>query len=148
MLILKCLRKKFGPIFNELLKFLPKKFSVCYALKYMALDPGSGIGFFRSKGHRIPDPDPQHCSVVKRQDVMWRRLARKFRRVEIKVPADIRGRILWRNPDKSLESFPPSCSKWRLQLCLEISISSNSRNLLQCLQCVSVHCKGESRKTW
>ncbi len=33
-----------------------------------------------------------------------------------------------------------------LQLCLEISISSNSRNLLQFPQFVTVHCKGERRK--
>jgi hypothetical protein len=29
MLFLKWYRKKFGPIFKELLKFLPKKFSIC-----------------------------------------------------------------------------------------------------------------------
>ncbi len=34
-----------------------------------------------------------------------------------------------------------------VHLCLEISISSNSRNLSQFLQFVTVHCKGESRKT-
>ncbi len=42
-----------------------------------------------------------------------------------------RGRILGRNLDKS---FPPCYSQSPLQLCLEISISSNSRNLLQFLQ--------------
>ncbi len=41
-----------------------------------------------------------------------------------------RGRILGRNPDKSLNSFP-SCLSQSQQLCHEISISSNSRNLLQ-----------------
>ncbi len=51
--------------------------------------------------------------------------------------------ILVKNPDKSLKSFPES----PLQLCTEISISSNSRNLLQFLECVTVHCKGERRKT-
>ncbi len=40
----------------------------------------------------------------------------------------------------SLKSFPPCYSK--SPLCLEIFISSNSRNLLQFLQCVTVHCKG------
>jgi hypothetical protein len=35
---------------------------------------------------------------------------------------------------KSLNSFPPCYSQSPLQLCLEISISSNSRNLLQFLQ--------------
>ncbi len=40
------------------------------------------------------------------------------------------GRILGRNSDKSLKRFPHSYSKPPLQLCLEISISSNSRNLL------------------
>ncbi len=58
-----------------------------------------------------------------------------------------RGRIPGRNPDKSLQSFPPCYSKSSLQLWLEISISSNSRNFLQFLQCVTVHCR-ERRKTW
>jgi hypothetical protein len=44
-----------------------------------------------------------------------------------------RGRILGRNPDKSLQIFPPSYSQSTLQLCLGISISSNSRKLLQFL---------------
>ncbi len=44
-------------------------------------------------------------------------------------PILYRGRILGRNPDKSLKSFPPCKSQSPLQLCLEISISSNSRNL-------------------
>jgi hypothetical protein len=38
------------------------------------------------------------------------------------------------NPDKSLKNFPPCYSQSSLQLCLEISISSNSRNLLQFLE--------------
>jgi hypothetical protein len=33
-----------------------------------------------------------------------------------------------------------------LQLCLEISVSSNSRNLLQFLQFDTVHCKEKGRK--
>jgi hypothetical protein len=37
-----------------------------------------------------------------------------------------KGRILGRNPDKSLKSFPPCYPKSPLQLCLEISFSSNS----------------------
>ncbi len=41
-----------------------------------------------------------------------------------------RGQILGRNPDKSLKSFLPSYSQSPLQLCLEIFISSNSRNFL------------------
>jgi hypothetical protein len=45
-----------------------------------------------------------------------------------------RDRILGRNPDKSLQNFPRCYSQFPLQLCLEISISSNSRNLLQFLQ--------------
>jgi hypothetical protein len=56
-------------------------------------------------------------------------------------------RILGRNPDKSLERFPPCYSKTPSQLCLEISIFSNSRNLFQFLQCVPVQSKGERRKT-
>jgi hypothetical protein len=45
-----------------------------------------------------------------------------------------RGWILGRNPDKSLKSFTPSYTQSPLQLCLKISISSNSRNLLQFLE--------------
>ncbi len=59
-----------------------------------------------------------------------------------------RGRILGRDPNKSLKSFPPCYSQSALQLRLEIFISSNSRNLLQFLQSVPVLCKGERRKTW
>jgi hypothetical protein len=59
-----------------------------------------------------------------------------------------KGRILGQNPDKSLKSFPPCYSQSPLQLCLEISISSNK--LMQPLKyfysSVSVHCKGEFRK--
>jgi hypothetical protein len=43
-------------------------------------------------------------------------------------------RILERYQDKSLQSFPPCYSPLPLQLCLEISISSYSPNLLQFLQ--------------
>jgi hypothetical protein len=50
-----------------------------------------------------------------------------------------RGRILGRNPDKNLKSFPPCYSESPLQICIEISISSNSRNLLQFLQCVLMY---------
>jgi len=53
--------------------------------------------------------------------------------------------ILIRNPDKSLKSFPPCYSQSPLQLCLEISIPSNSRNLFQFLQ---FSLKWERRKTW
>ncbi len=42
-----------------------------------------------------------------------------------------RGRILGRNLDKSLKSFPPCYSESPLHICIEIYISSNSRNLLQ-----------------
>jgi hypothetical protein len=38
----------------------------------------------------------------------------------------------------TLKSFPPCYSKSHLQLCHEMSISSNSRNLLQFLRCVTV----------
>ncbi len=41
------------------------------------------------------------------------------------------GRILCLNPEKSLKSLPPCYSQSHRQLCLEISISSNSRNLLR-----------------
>jgi hypothetical protein len=42
-----------------------------------------------------------------------------------------RGQILGRNPDKSHKSFLPCYSQSPLQLCLEISISSHSHNLLR-----------------
>jgi hypothetical protein len=45
-----------------------------------------------------------------------------------------RGRMLRRNPDKIRKSFPPCYSQSPTQHCLEISISSNSHNLLQFLQ--------------
>ncbi len=53
------LKKKFGPIFKELLKFLPKKFSICSQIYGFGIrdprsgirDPGSGKNLFR-----IPDP--------------------------------------------------------------------------------------------
>ncbi len=47
ILFLKCWRKKFGPIFKELLNFLPKKLS----LSFQVWDPGSGKNLF-------PFPDP------------------------------------------------------------------------------------------
>ncbi len=59
ILFLKCWRKKFGPIFKELLKFLPKKFSLCSQIYGFGIrDPGSGKNLFRIpdpgvKGHRI-----------------------------------------------------------------------------------------------
>jgi hypothetical protein len=43
------------------------------------------------------------------------------------------GLILGRNTEKSLKSFPVCYSQSPLQLCLEISSSSNSHNLLQFL---------------
>jgi hypothetical protein len=47
-----------------------------------------------------------------------------------------RDRILGRIPDKSLNSFPTWYSESPTQLCIEISISSNSRNLLRYLYTV------------
>jgi hypothetical protein len=45
-------KKKFGPIFKELLKFLPKKFSICSQIYGFGIrEPGSGKNLFR-----IPDP--------------------------------------------------------------------------------------------
>ncbi len=41
------------------------------------------------------------------------------------------GRILGRNPEKSVKSLPPCSSQSALQLCPENSISSDSHNLLQ-----------------
>jgi hypothetical protein len=46
------LKKKFGPVFKELLKFLPKNFSICSQIYGLGIpDPGSGKIPFR-----IPDP--------------------------------------------------------------------------------------------
>ncbi len=76
MLFLKCQRKKFEPIFKELLKFLPKKFSICSQIYGFGIrDPRSGIRDPEKtysgsriqdpdpgvKKERVPDPDPQHC---------------------------------------------------------------------------------------
>ncbi len=48
------LKKKFEPIFEELLKFLPKKFSICSQKYGFGIrDPRSGI---RKNLFRIPDP--------------------------------------------------------------------------------------------
>jgi hypothetical protein len=55
----------------------------------------------------------------------------------------------WTKCRQSLKSFPPCYSQAPIHaVFLEISISSNSCNLLQFLQCVNVHCKRERRKTW
>jgi hypothetical protein len=54
---------------------------------------------------------------------------------------EYRGRILGRNPDKSLKSIPPCYSQSPLQLCLEIYIFSNSYSFYSS---VIVHCKGKS----
>ena len=68
ILVLKCWRKKFGPIFKKLWNFLPKKLSLNSPKYGFGIrDPRSGKNLFRipgSKRHRIPDPDPQHCCPV------------------------------------------------------------------------------------
>jgi hypothetical protein len=56
--------------------------------------------------------------------------SRYVRHAHILIEYVFRSRILGRNPDKSLKSFPPCYTESSLQLCLMISISSNSRNLL------------------
>jgi hypothetical protein len=75
ILVLKCWRKKFGPISKNYKTFYPKNF-VTKLSKIWVWDPGSGIrdpgsgkNLFRtqiqgSKRHRIPDPDPQHWLPV------------------------------------------------------------------------------------
>jgi hypothetical protein len=60
---------------------------------------------------------------------------------------EYRGRILGRNPDKSLKSFPPCYSQSPLQLCLEISISSNSRPYLLPYGLKKSHTETSSLKT-
>jgi hypothetical protein len=72
ILVLKCRRKIFWPIFKELENFLPKQLSICsqnYGFgirdprsgirKKPILDPGSRGQ--KGTGSRIPDSDPQHC---------------------------------------------------------------------------------------
>ncbi len=50
--IFEMLKKKFGPIFKELLKFVRKKFSICYQIYGFGIrDPRSGI-----RENPIPDP--------------------------------------------------------------------------------------------
>jgi hypothetical protein len=66
-----------------------------------------------------------------------------FDAVVSKITMHSRGQILGRNPYKSLMSFSLCNSQSSLQLCLEISISSNSRNLWSS---ITVHCNGERRK--
>jgi hypothetical protein len=50
-----------------LLKFLPKKFSICSQIYGFGIrDPGPEKNLSRiqgSKRHRIPDPDPQHWNI-------------------------------------------------------------------------------------
>jgi hypothetical protein len=64
--IFEILKKKFGPIFKELLKFLPERFSICSQIYGFGIrDPGSGKNLFRIPDpgvKKAPDPDPQHCS--------------------------------------------------------------------------------------
>ncbi len=70
ILFLKWWRKKFGPIFKELLKFLPIKLPLSsqkYGFGIRIRDPKSektysGSRIQGSKRHRIPDP--QHCLQV------------------------------------------------------------------------------------
>ncbi len=67
-LILKTLRKNFGPIFKELYNFLLKKFSLCsQKYRFRIRDPEktySGSRIQGSKRHRIPVPDPQHWTLL------------------------------------------------------------------------------------
>ena len=60
--------KKIDPIFQELLKFLPKKLSPSpQKYEFGIRDPEktySGSRIQGSKRHRIPDPDPQHCRYL------------------------------------------------------------------------------------
>ncbi len=59
MLFLKSERKKFGPIFKELLKFLPKKFSICSQIYGFGIrDPGSEIRDPEKTYSRSGIPDP------------------------------------------------------------------------------------------
>ncbi len=66
--IFECQRKKFGPIFKELLKFLPKKFSICSQIYGFGIrDPEktySGSRIQGSKRHRIPDPGPGSATLM------------------------------------------------------------------------------------
>jgi hypothetical protein len=64
------LRKKFGAIFKELLKFLPKKFSVCSQIYGFGIwdpekpIPDHGSRIQGSKTHRIQDPGSGSATLV------------------------------------------------------------------------------------
>jgi hypothetical protein len=69
------LKKKFGPIFKELLKFLPKKCSICSQIYGFGIrDPEktySGSRIQWSKRHRIPDPGSGSATLVFNQEVCF-----------------------------------------------------------------------------
>ncbi len=80
---------------------------------------------------------------------------KKYIKIKTDVPNVFVGEVLanqrlnsWtKSRHKSLE-FSSLLIQSALKLCLEIYIYSNSRNLLQFLQSVTVYFKGERRKTW
>ncbi len=90
-------------------------FSVC-CYSSVSISMVQKYGLWRGRGFSCeqsccPDKFSSHCKLGQ-------------------IP-DYGGRILGRNPDKSLQSFPPCCSQSHQQLCLEIFIFSNSCNFLR-----------------
>ncbi len=96
ILFVVCWRKKFGLIFQELLKFFTQKI-VTKPSKIWVWDPGSeirdpektysGSRIQGSKRHRIPDPDPQHWKksyfvailMVTDEERIWSRIQVRIR---------------------------------------------------------------------
>jgi hypothetical protein len=85
ILVLKCRRKKFGPIYKELYNFLPKKLSLSSQKYGFGIrDPEktySGSRIQRSKRDRIPDPDRQHCLVASSSVANFRNILNDARRI-------------------------------------------------------------------
>jgi hypothetical protein len=62
--IFEMLKKKIWANFQRIIELFTQKI-VSKLSKIWVWDPGSGKNLFRipeSKRHRIPDPDPQHCT--------------------------------------------------------------------------------------
>jgi hypothetical protein len=87
----------------------------------------------------IPAASPEiTTSVPKLSGILWTSV--------IRLPGKPGPLSLNVVPEFSLKIFPPCYSQSPLKLCLEISVSSNSRNLLQFLQFSYLHCNGQRRK--
>jgi hypothetical protein len=79
ILVLKCWRKKFRQIFKELRNFLHKKMSLSFQKYGFGIrgQKGTVSRIPGSKRHRIPDPDPKHCKILKimkNLQLMWKEI--------------------------------------------------------------------------